>query len=161
MIAIEDAARFHFVPVVIFGVDPEHGDGWDLVLDPHAFGELDCGQRFEQREEWAAKQASLLTGDDRHRPRIGEEAGCGDCFRRCVTPLLLCPQDLDERVPLSPMTRSACNGVSPCTRIARVAGEEIGQPREVERVVGREPPDPREATNIYRKTTARGRVPAG
>ena len=43
---IEDAARFHLVPVVILGVDPEDGDRRHVVLGPHALGELDGRDRL-------------------------------------------------------------------------------------------------------------------
>jgi hypothetical protein len=45
------------------------------MFGSHAFGELDGGQRFEQRKEWSAKQPRLLAGDDRNRPWIGQESG--------------------------------------------------------------------------------------
>ena len=39
LVSIEDVARLHLVPVVILGVDPEHGNGGHVMLGPHAFGE--------------------------------------------------------------------------------------------------------------------------
>ena len=50
--------------LVIFGVDPEHRDCRDVMLCSNAFGELDGGERLEQREERSAKQASLLSRDN-------------------------------------------------------------------------------------------------
>ena len=75
--------------------------------------------------------------------------------------MLLRLQHLDKRASLTRVTRRARDGVPPGTGITWVAGEEIGEPREVERVVGGQAPDPREATNVYGKTTAQGRVPPG
>jgi hypothetical protein len=70
-------------------------------------------------------------------------------------------QDLDKRASLTRVTRGARDRVSPRAWISRVAGKEVGEPREIVRIIGGEPPDPREATNINGKTTAQGRVPPG
>ena len=155
----EDAARLHFVPVVILGVHPEHRDSRHLMLGPHTFGELESCQRLEKREERSAKQSGLLAGDDGDRPGIGKKVGGGLRFGGCVSTSLLRPQHLNERVPLPALTRRTRNGVPPGARIARITGEEVGQARVVERVIGGKPPDPRKTTNINGKTTARGRVP--
>ena len=63
-VRIEHAARLDLVPVVIFGVDPEHRDRRHAVLGPHLLGESNRGQRFQQREEWSAEETGLLAGDD-------------------------------------------------------------------------------------------------
>ncbi len=158
-ICVQHAARLHLVPVVIFGVDPEHRDRGNAVFGPHAFGELQGRQGFEKGEQRPAKQPRLLSCDDRDRRGIDQLRGCCTRFGWCVASLLLREQDIGYEASLSPMTRCARDGITPRTGIAGVAGIEISQPREVECVVGCEPPDPREATDIDRKTTARGRVP--
>ena len=73
--------------------------------------------------------------------------------------LLLGLKHCDDGITLAAMTRCPCDGVTPGGGVARVACKEVGQARVIERVIGREPSDPREATNIDRKTTARGCLP--
>ncbi len=67
---IEHAARLDLVPVVIFGVDPEHRDGRDAVFGFHLLSESKRSERLEKREEWSAEQSGLLSGDDRDGLRI-------------------------------------------------------------------------------------------
>jgi hypothetical protein len=69
---IEDTARLDLVPVVVFGVDPEHGDRRHTVLGSHLLGEAKRGQCFQEREEWSAKQAGLLTCDNGNGLRIAK-----------------------------------------------------------------------------------------
>ena len=53
------------------------------------FGHLEGGERLEQREQRAAKQSSLLAGDDRDGARIGElPRGLDGASRRLTPPLL-------------------------------------------------------------------------
>ena len=66
-VVVEDRARADLVPVVILGVDPEDGDGRHAVVARHLLGELERGERLEQREQRAAEQSGLLAGDDRDR----------------------------------------------------------------------------------------------
>jgi hypothetical protein len=40
------------------------------MLGANLFGEANRRQRFQQREQWAAKQASLLARDNRNGARI-------------------------------------------------------------------------------------------
>jgi hypothetical protein len=80
-------------------------------------------------------------------------------YGRSTATLLLGLQHCNDGVTLTAMARGACDGVTPRGGVARVASKEVGEARVVERVVGREPSDPREATNIDRKTTARGCLP--
>ena len=70
---VEHRARANFVPVVIFGVDPEHGDGRHVVFALDLLGQLERRQGLEQREERSAKQPRLLAGDDGDRARVGEQ----------------------------------------------------------------------------------------
>ena len=68
---VEDRCRSHFVPVVIFGVDPEDRHRRHLVLAGNLVGQLQRGQRLEQREQRAAKETRLLAGDDRDGRGVG------------------------------------------------------------------------------------------
>ena len=71
-VRIEHAARLDLVPVVIFGVDPEHRDRRHAVLGWYLLGESKRGQRFQEREEWSAEETGLLTRDNGNGLRIAK-----------------------------------------------------------------------------------------
>ena len=71
-LGIEHAARLDLVPVVIFGIDPEHRDRRHAVLGSHLLGQPNRGERFQQREEWSAEETGLLPGDDGNGLRIAK-----------------------------------------------------------------------------------------
>ena len=66
------------VPIVILGVDPEHGDARHPMLARDARRELKRGERLEQRERRPAEQSGLLAGDDGDRLRVGERLRGGN-----------------------------------------------------------------------------------
>ena len=108
-IAVEHRDRRHFVPVVIFRLDPEHGHGGDAVFRRDLRGELRRRQRFVQREQWTAEESRLLAGDNRDRFRVCKARGgvarrgrrvaplellCEECAELCaLTRMLLCVRD--------------------------------------------------------------------
>ena len=146
----------HLVPVVIFGVDPEHGDRGHAVLGPHALGEPDGGQRLEQREQRAAEEAGLLAGDDGDRVRVAELGGGGDRFGRCAAAALL---RLQRRRRWRRASRGCCCVRAIASRqaaaIGGIAGEEVREPRVVEGVVRRQASNPREPPDVDGKACGR------
>ena len=88
-LGVEDCARADLVPVVVFGLDPEHRHRGDAVLARHLLGELDRGHRLEHRVERTAEEPGLLTGHDRDGARVGEVRGGLDRGGRRAAPLLL------------------------------------------------------------------------
>jgi len=59
------------------------------MLPRHALGELERGDRFEQREERPAEQTGLLAGHDGDGARVGQTLTRFDRGRRRASPLLL------------------------------------------------------------------------
>jgi hypothetical protein len=121
---IEDRTRADFVPIVIFGVDPEHRDARHPVLSRDTRRELECGQRLQQREGWPAEQASLLTGDDGDGLRIGERLAGGNRPRRCAAAVLLRSDRGRDLGALPAMPLSTGDGLRPGGLIRGIAGEE-------------------------------------
>ena len=66
---VENRASAHLFPVMVLGVDPEHGDDRDAVLPRHLLREPDRRGRLEQRERRPTEQARLLPGHDGDGPR--------------------------------------------------------------------------------------------
>ena len=78
------------------------------MIAGHEVGELQRGERLEQREQRAAKQSGLLAGDDGDGARIGElPRGLDGPGRRLAAPLLLRDDLRDLRV----RPRDACGFV--------------------------------------------------
>ena len=108
---VEHRTRSDFVPVVIFGVDPEDGDGRHLVIARHLFGELQRGERLEQREQRSAEEARLLAGDESRRscdrraapPR--RRARAGACRRSCCAAMTAAMSARRRRAPASARSR--------------------------------------------------------
>ena len=116
-----------FVPVVILGFDPEHGDRRHAVFLRDPRGELRGRQSFVEREQRTAEQSGLLAGDDRDGIRIGEARRGLASGRRRVAPLEL---RREERAQLGALTRMAlrvrdCGG--PRGGRGRVAGKKRRQ----------------------------------
>ena len=127
--SVEDRTRSDFVPVVILGVDPEHGDGRHAVIARHLFGQLQRGQRLEQREERTAEKPGLLAGDDGDGAAVGELPGGLARARRRAAALLLGAglrrsRRADACAPASAGSRR------PRRPFGRVAGEKAARPRE-------------------------------
>ena len=66
---VEPRTAGDFLPVVIFGVDPEHRNDFCLLFACGVAGQLDGGDGLEQREERSAEGAGLLSGEDRRPSR--------------------------------------------------------------------------------------------
>ena len=71
-LAVEHRTSAHFRPVVILGVDPEHGHHRHAMLLRHLRRQLHRRDGLEQREQRAAEQPGLLAGDDDARGGIGQ-----------------------------------------------------------------------------------------
>ena len=67
-VSVEDRTRSDLFPVVIFRVDPENGDGGNLMIARDLVGELERGDGLQQREQRPAEEPRLLAGDDCNRP---------------------------------------------------------------------------------------------
>ena len=89
-VAGEDGARTHFVPVVVFGFDPEDRHGGHPVPPRDLVGELERRDGFEQRVDRPAEEARLLAGQHRDGCRVAETIGRrAGLRRRAAAPLLL------------------------------------------------------------------------
>ena len=132
---VEHATRLDLVPVMVLGVNPEHGDRRDAVLGGSPLRQAEGGQRLEQREQRAAKQPRLLAGDDRDRLGISQPLRRGErVLRRRARPLLR-QDEVGDGVTLARVPLRARDGVAPCRPVRRIAGIEVGDARIVERVV--------------------------
>ena len=89
----EDGARSHFVPIVVFGFDPEDRDRGHAVPARYLVGELERRDGFEQRVDRTAEEARLLAGQHGHGRGVGEPIGrratawAGAPRRRCCSPM--------------------------------------------------------------------------
>ena len=91
----------------------------------HLFGELDRGERLEQREEWSAEQSRLLAGDDGDGPGISQRPAGFDGARRGAAALLL---RVDDRRDL--WTPPVCPGRAIACPTRR---DPLGRPRRTAR----------------------------
>ena len=114
-IPVQHRHRRDFVPVVILRFDPEHRDSRNRVLLRHSRGELDGSQRLVEREQRAAEQSGLLSGDDGDRLRIGEARGG---VARCR-----------GRVAALELSRSACALSSAAAPRMLLCARDRGRPR--------------------------------
>jgi hypothetical protein len=124
------------------------GHGTHVVVAPDALGEADGRDRLEQREERAAEEAGLLTGDDRDGAGVGQGAGGGEGVRRGLAALELRSQDTGECRPLARLVAGGRDRRRPRRGLRGVAVEEPRQLPEVEHVVDRETPRPRQSPEV-------------
>ena len=121
---VEDGTRPDFFPVVILGVNPEDGDGGDVVIARHLLGKLERGERLEEREQRSAEESRLLTGENGDRSLIGEQPRRFAGARRRLTPLLLSGDDGGDVVAAAVVRLRSRDRVRPRRPIGRIAGEE-------------------------------------
>ena len=152
---VEHRTRPDFLPVVVFGVDPEHRDRRHLVVARHLLGELDRGQRLEQREQRAAEQPGLLAGDDGDRLAVGEQRAGLARARRRAAPLLLSGDDRGDFVAVPVVRLGPRDRVGPRGAVRRIAGKKRRYGSEIVRVVGREAADPGKPPDVDRNTHGR------
>ena len=126
---VEDRTRPDFVPVVILGVDPEDGDRRHVVIARHLLGELERGQRLQQREQRAAEQPGLLAGDDRDGARVGEQPRRFARARRRLPPLLLAGDDGGDLVAPAIVRLRAGDRVGPGGAVRRDRRKRTARPR--------------------------------
>ncbi len=151
-VGVEHAAAPHFLPVVILGVDPEDRHRGHLVLLLDLLRQRDRRDRLEQRVDRPAEQSGLLAGDDGDGFRIGEPCARRQRGRRRVAGLLLRGDRGGQRGAIARMLLGAGDRRPPGLRLGRIAGEEVGQFREVVDVVDAERPGPRRAGKIDRQS---------
>jgi hypothetical protein len=71
-VAVQHRAGRHFIPVVIFGFDPEHGGGCDVMIMLDALGKPKRGKRLVKGKCGPTEKACLLARDDGNRSRVGQ-----------------------------------------------------------------------------------------
>ena len=123
-LVVEHRARADFVPVVVLRVDPEDRDGRHVVVARHLFGELEGGQRLEEREERAAEEPGLLAGDDRDRLAVGQQSAGFARARRRSAPFLLPGDDGGDVVAAAIVRLGPRDRVGPRAAVRRIAGKE-------------------------------------
>jgi hypothetical protein len=159
-LGVEDAARFDLVPVVILGVDPEHGDRGYAMLGANLLGQSNGRQRLQQREERPTEQTGLLPGDDGHGLRVPKSGSCRDRCIGSTAAALLSLHEIRDRLAWTSVPLSACDDVAPRRRIVGIASKEVSDARMVEDIVGSQATNPRESSDIDGKPGARCRIPA-
>jgi hypothetical protein len=140
---------------VILRVDPEHGDGRYLVIARHLLGELDRGQRLEQREERSAEEPGLLAGDDRDGFAIGEQPAGLARPRLRAAALLLARDDRGDLVAAPIVRLRPRDRVGPRAAVGGIARKKRRDCSEVVGVVGGEPANPGKPPDVDRNTHGR------
>ena len=109
---------------------------WGRRARLDVLGELDGRESLQQREERAPEQSRLLAGDHRNvlgsRRRPAAVTAAAGAPRRCC-----CARRISTIASRARGWRlGPGNRLTPRTRFARIAGEQIGHFRVIERVVG-------------------------
>src|SRR5262249_20150607 len=112
-----------------------------LLLDLR--GKFNRGDGFQEGKQRSAKQACLLSGNDRNGVRVMQPGGRCARLDRCLTPQLLRQDDLRDGVALTLMLLGSGDCLSPGSLVAGITGKELGYFGKIERVVGNKRPDPR------------------
>ena len=120
---IEHRTRPDFVPVVVLGINPEDRDDRHAVLARYLVGQLERGQRFEERKERAPEKSRLLSGHERNRSRVGQQPGGFTRARRSVATLLLVCHHRRNPAVIARVRLRAADGVRPRGTIAGIAAE--------------------------------------
>ena len=115
------ADRLHLIPIVILGVDPEHGHDGHAVIFRHLRRQFHRRDRFEECEQGPAEQSGLLAGDDGNGLRIAQRCRCRECLGRGAAGSLLGLKQIGQRRPLPPPTASeAAEAEEPVLTVAGV-----------------------------------------
>ena len=154
-IAVEHVGDLDFLPVVVLGVDPEDGDGGDVLLEAQALGQLDRRQRLDQRVQRPAEQPGLLAGDHGHRLRVAQLRRGGHGLGGRAAPALLGLQNVRDGCAVARPALRPLDRVAPCRRFSRVAREELRHPRVVVRVVRRQTVNPGKSADVEGKPCGR------
>ena len=152
-LGVEHRTPGHFRPVVILGVDPEHGHDRHAVVALDLGRELHRGEGLEQGEERAAEQPGLLAGDHHAGGGIGETGGRGTGLGRGAAPGLLIRQHGRQFGGAAGRGLRAADGIGPGGRRGRIAREERLDAREVVRVVGGQAANPGELSYVNSQHT--------
>jgi hypothetical protein len=96
------------------------------MFGANLFGETNRRQRFQQREQWAAKQPGLLARDNRHGARITKEGTCRDGGVGSAATTLLSLYEISNCLALTRMLMRAGDRIPPGRRIVRVPREKVG-----------------------------------
>jgi hypothetical protein len=158
LLVVEHRTAAHFLPVVVFRIDPEHRHGAHAALGGDRAGELDGRDGLVERVERPAEEPGLLAGDDGHGGLVGEGGRGGERLRRRPAVALLRGEQGGQ------MWRGALrtgvhtgDDVRPRCVILRIAGVERGESVERERVIRREAANPRQLTEIDGESARRRR----
>jgi hypothetical protein len=116
---------------VVLGLDPEDRDGGHAVITGHLFGELQCGDRLQQRVDRTPKQTRLLPGQYGNGPRVGEPLGGSQRLNGRASTLLLCADRLRHVLPPSRVRLRPGDRRGPGRRIGRISREKRREPGEV------------------------------
>ncbi len=149
-IAVEEGARPDFLPVVVFGVDPEDRDGRDIVIARDLIGELQRRQRLEQREHGPAKQTGLLAGENRDRTRVRKLQPRFDRARWRGALLLLRGDDRRDLPAPTFVALRPRNRCGPRGPIGGIAAEERRDRWKIIGVIRRETTYPGKAADVDR-----------
>ena len=147
-LGVEHRTASDFLPVVILGIHPEHGDRGDPLLALGPARELQGGQGLQQGEQRSAEDTGLLSGDDRDRGRIGQAGGGGARLGGRAPGALLRREDRGDRGAVTRMLLSTRHGVAPGRGLERIAGVQALDALEVVGVVARERPHPGKAAHV-------------
>ena len=145
---IEDRTRSDLVPVVILGVNPEHGHDRHVVFARDFFGQFESRQRFMQREQWTAEKPGLLSGDERNGTGVSQLACRLARSSRSTALRLLARENLRHLAAITRIRLRAANGMRPSRAIGRITAEKRRQRRKIVGVVRGETPRPREAPDV-------------
>src|SRR5215212_4689555 len=107
LLSVEHTAFLHFVPVVIFALDPEDRHGWNVELIAHPLSEPDRGDRLEQRKHRPTKERGLLTGDDGDGAGVAKLGGSVESRLRSTAAALLRFENRGDGVALTRMLLGA------------------------------------------------------
>jgi hypothetical protein len=147
-LGIEHRTPGHLGPVVILRVNPEHGHNRHAVVAFNLGRQLHRGERFEKREQRAAKEAGLLARDHHARAGIGQTRGRGARFGRRLSARLLIRDDPRQRLGAARRGLRPADRVFPRGRAGGIAREERLDLRVLVRVIRRQAANPRKLSDV-------------
>jgi hypothetical protein len=150
-LAVEHRTSAHFRPIVILGINPEHRHDRDAMFLRYLRRQLHRGDGFQQGEQRAPEQTSLLTGDDHPGRGVGQ-AGRGLTRRRRGAAFGLLRRNQPgnfDRLPSESLRALDC--VGPRGWGCGIAGKERRHLLKIERIIRRQAPNPRECPDVHRQ----------